>query len=138
MLFRSLKPGACLPQKVATTKVLPAKWVPEAQKIIEKMVKDGVLVKVKPGQPTKCLFKAFFVPKSHGSDGLLLVTDMSRLNNIIERPYHPFDSVADTLKQINSNTKYMIVADLASAYYNVDIDEESSMLLAILLPSCLG
>ena len=64
-----------------------------------------------------------------------LVTDYTKLNSFVDRPVHPFPSVLDILQSIPSEAKFFAKFDAVNGYFQIPLDEESSMLTTFILPS---
>ena len=64
-----------------------------------------------------------------------LVTDYTKLNSYVDRPVHPFPSVLDILQSIPSEAKFFAKFDAVNGYFQIPLDEESSMLTTFILPS---
>ena len=62
------------------------------------------------------------------------ITDLSRLNQYIIHPVHPFPSAATILSNIPNKSRYFASLDAISSYHQVPLDEESSYLTTFLLP----
>ena len=61
--------------------------------------------------------------------------DLSALNELIERPVHPFISGTDLLKNLDPNSKVFCKLDAVLGYYQIPLDEDSKKLLTFLLAS---
>ena len=61
--------------------------------------------------------------------------DLSDLNEIIERPVHPFISRTNLLKNLDPDSKVFCKLDVVLGYYQITLDKESKKLLTFLLAS---
>ena len=84
--------------------------------------------------PTEWCSLAFFVVKPDGKN-VRMVTDYTGLNRYVKRPVHPFSCVAEILQSIPSSAKYFAKFDAVNGYFQIALDEESSLLTTFLLPS---
>ena len=64
-----------------------------------------------------------------------MVTDFTRLNSFVQRPVHPFACVSEILQTIPASAKYFAKMDAVNGYFQIALDEESSMKTTFLLPS---
>jgi hypothetical protein len=94
-------------------------------------IRSGVIVPV--NQPTEWISPAFFVPKATPGKARL-VTDYTWLNRFVDRPVHPFPSPLDVIKSIDSKSTIFAKLDATSGYFQVKLDEKSSLLTTFLLP----
>ncbi len=86
---------------------------------------------------TDWISPAFFVrdPAHRKKGKLRLVSDFSELNKYIQRPVHPFPSSKDIINQISSDSKVFIKLDELKGYFQIPMEENSSYLTTILLPT---
>lgn len=124
---------AIKPRKVLTARQIPVHWQHTAQEVIQKALDNGVLEPV--AGPTDWISPAFFVPKEGGKGGLRLVTDYTALNKYVKRPVHPFPSSLDIIRAIKPDSSYFAKLDAVQGYFQIPLDEESSLLTTFLLPS---
>jgi len=123
-----LKPTRCL-----TARQIPLHHREEADAVISKALRDGILQRVE--EPSTWISPAFFVPKDGGKGGLRLVTDYTGLNKFTMRPVHPFPSSRDILNSISSDSKFFAKLDAVQGYFQIPLAEESSKLTTFLLPT---
>ena len=64
-----------------------------------------------------------------------MVTDYTGLNKYVNRPVHPFSCVTEIIQSIPSTANYFAKFDAVNGYFQIALDEESSMLTTFLLPS---
>ena len=64
-----------------------------------------------------------------------LVTDYRQLNKVIKRPVHPFAPATDLIKKIEPGATLFVKIDAVHGYFQVPLDEESSLLTTFLLPT---
>ena len=76
----------------------------------------------------------FFVPKPNGED-VRMVTDYSKINKFVKHPVHPFPSVADIVRSIPAGTKNFAKIDAIHGFFQLALDDDSSKLTMILLPT---
>ena len=121
------------PRRATTCKKTPTHLEDAAQKLVDKLLSDGVIEPVPEGEISEWISPAFFVPKDGGT-GVRLVTDYTCLNKYVKRPVHPFPSAADIAKGISSKAKYFCKLDATQGYHQVPLDPESAKLTTFLLP----
>ena len=63
-----------------------------------------------------------------------LVTDYTQLNKYVKRPVHPFPSTRDILQAIPKEAKIFAKLDAVHGYFQLALDEESSITTTFLLP----
>ena len=64
-----------------------------------------------------------------------MVTDFTRLNLFVKRPVHPFACVSEILQTIPASAKFFAKMDAVNGYFQIALDEESSLKTTFLLPS---
>jgi transposase InsO family protein len=119
------------PKRVLTARPCPAHLQKGASEILQMAIRSGVIVQV--NQPTEWISPAFFVPKATPGKARL-VTDYTWLNRFVDRPVHPFPSPLDVIKSIDSKSTIFAKLDATSGYFQVKLDEKSSLLTTFLLP----
>ena len=121
-----------VPYRISTSRQVPLRF----QRAAEKTVDDLVRLKVikEEGEPQDWCALGFFVPKANGVD-VRMVTDFSKINKFVKRPVHPFPSVADIIRSIPAGTKFFAKMDAIHGYFQLALDEESSKLTTVLLPT---
>jgi hypothetical protein len=119
------------PKKVLTARQIPHHLQDEAKKLLDIAISSGVITPV--DQPTQWISPAFFVPKPDGR--ARLVTDYTALNRYVDRPVHPFPSPQDVIKAIDSSSTCFAKLDATSGYFQIALDEQSSLLTTFLLPT---
>jgi len=120
------------PLKILTSRQVPVHMAEMADKLVEELVRTKVLVFEK--EPTDWISPAHFVPKPCGKK-VRLVTDYRRLNQVVDRPVHPFPSANDLIRKIHPDSKIFCKLDAIHGYFQIPLDEESSKLTTFLLPS---
>ena len=123
-----------IPRRCLTVRQTPIHMQEEAEQLVKKLLKSGIIVKVNDNEPTPWVAPGFFVPKPHGK-GVRLVTDYREINKFIKRPIHPFPSARDCLKRIPHTAKVFASLDCLHGYFQLALEEESSFLTTFLLPS---
>ena len=101
-------------------------------KTIIKLLEAVVIVWVEGPEPW-CA-PAFFVPKADGIS-VIMVTDFTKINRFVIRPVHPFPSVHDIIQCIPAGTAFFAKMDAMHGYFQLALDEESSRLTTLFLPS---
>ena len=119
------------PKRVLTARSIPIHWQEQAEKEIHRLVNNGILAKVE--MPTEWISPSFFVAKPNGQ--IRLVTDFTKLNKHVQRPVHPFPSPQEIVSSIDPSSKVFAKLDCVSGYHQIPLDEESSYLTTMLLPS---
>ena len=64
-----------------------------------------------------------------------MVTDFTRLNLFVKRPVHPFACVSVILQTIPASAKFFAEMDAVNGYFQIALEEESSLKTTFLLPS---
>ena len=95
---------------------------------INKLVKIGVLTK---SVNTAYCSPSFFRKKKDG--GIRFVSDLRKLNSILQREPFPLPNIDDVVWKING-FKFATCLDLNRGYYHFALDDESSKLCGIILP----
>ena len=121
-------------QDGCTPVVHPPRRIPHSlkdrlHKAIEANVKSGVLVKVE--KPTDWVHNLVIVEKKNGT--LRLCLDPKTLNDVIKREHYRIP----TIQEITSNLagkKVFSTLDLKNGYWQVELDEESSLLCTFNTP----
>ena len=126
-----LTPGEKSPFRIYTARAIPLHWQEPAEKIVRKLVKEGVITR--QTEPTEWCAPGFFVAKKNG--GVRLVIDYTRLNQYVKRPVHTFPSTQEILAGIDPKSKVFAKLDATQGYHQVPLDEESSKLTTFLLPA---
>ena len=119
------------PKRILTARPIPAHLQQGASETLKMAVRSGVIVPV--DQPTEWISPAFYVPKATPGKARL-VTDYTQLNRYVDRPVHPFPSPLDVIKSIDSKSTVFAKLDASSGYFQIKLDEESSLLTTFLLP----
>ena len=107
--------------------VHPPRRVPEVlkeplKKELDSLVEQGILAKVT--KPTDWVNSFVCVTKSTGA--LRLCLDPEDLNQAIKRPYYFTPTLEDVLPKLNG-TKCFSILDSRSGYWNIKLDQESSL-----------
>ena len=125
------------PKRVTSVRKTPLGMQKAATKLTNKLIKAGVIKRVY--RAPKFVAPAHFVLKPDGT--VRLVTDYSGdngLNAYIQRVVHGFPSAADIRDRLDPDSDVFCVMDLLSGYFQVELDEESSLLTTFLLPTEQG
>ena len=121
----------CKPFKITTSRRVPLRFEKEANKVVDDLIAKKVIVPVK--ETTEWCSPAFFVPKADGIK-MRLVTDYTQLNKYVKRPVHPFPSTRDILQAIPKEAKIFAKLDAVHGYFQLALDEQSSITTTFLLP----
>ena len=119
------------PKKVYTAAQPPLHLKKSADKVLKEAIKNKLIEEVPVNEPSEWCSRGFFVPKPSGE--ARLVVDLSALNELIERPIHPFIAGTDLLKNLDPNSKLFCILDAVLGYYQIALDEESKKLMNFLL-----
>ena len=126
-----MKPNA-VPFRISVARQIPLRFQELAEKSIQHLLDSKIITKC--DVPTEWCSPGFFVVKGDGKS-VRLVTDYTKLNSYVDRPVHPFPSVLDILQSIPSEAKFFAKFDAVNGYFQIPLDEESSMLTTFILPS---
>ena len=121
------------PKKVFTSAQIPIHLQPESDKVLKIAIKNKLIEEVPVNETSDWCSRGFFVSKPNG--GARLVVDLSKLNEVIERPVHPFTAGTDLLKNLNADSKVFCKLDAVMGYFQIPLDEQSRKLTTFLLPS---
>ena len=120
------------PVHVRAPRKVPIRFEEEANSTIAELLRKGVIKKVE--DPTPWCSPAFFVPKPDNVR-VRLVTDYTALNKFVNRPIHPFPSSREIMQSVAPGSCVFAKLDAVHGYFQVGLDEESSLLTTFLLPS---
>lgn len=120
----------------ATSMIMPNRKVPVSLKEpllneLNRMLKLGVIAKVE--EPTEWVSQSVLAPKKNGSVRLCL--DPRDLNKVLLREHYTLPTIDDILHELKESTHFS-KADLASGYWHIVLDEESSKLTTF--QTCFG
>ena len=112
----------------------PPRRVPEAlkkplEKELTSLVQHSIIAKVE--EPTDWVNSCVCVTKPNGSIRLCL--DPKDLNKAIKRPHYYTPTLEDILPKLNG-AKYFSILDARSGYWNMKLDEKSSLLTTFNTP----
>ena len=107
--------------KCLTARRVPIHLEEEARKEIQSLVDQGVIIK--QNDVTEWISPSFFIVKPSGA--LRLVTNFRRLNQLVERPVHPFPTASEISGRIPFESKVFAKFDAMKGYYQIGLDEES-------------
>ena len=122
-----------VPKKVYTATQVPLHLKAPAERALAIAIKNNLIEQVPVNEPSDWCSRGFFVPKPDGE--ARLVVDLSPLNEIIERPIHPFVAGTELIKNLDSNSKVFCKLDAVLGYYQIPLDEDSKKLTTFLLAS---
>ena len=122
--------------KVTPFRALQARQTPihqrgEAESETQRLIDAGVIRRASAATPW--LLHGFFVSKPDKS--LRLVFDARPINQVINRPAHPFMGTDEILKSIPADTKVFITLDAVKGYFQIPLSESAQNMLTMLLPS---
>lgn len=121
-----------IPYAVTTPRQVPMRFQQAADETVNSLIESGVIARVE--EPTEWCSPAFFVPKADGKK-VRLVTDFTKLNKFVRRPVHPFPSVNEIVRSIPAGSRYFAKLDAIHGYFQLALDEQSSIKTTFLLPS---
>lgn len=119
------------PNMQSVTRKIPIHLQESANKVVDELIRNGILKQV--DVPTEWISPGHFVPKPKG--GVRLVTDYTHLNQFVMRPIHPFPSSLDILQNIHPRSTWFAKLDAVQGYFQIPLDEGSSLLTTFLLPT---
>ena len=107
--------------------VHPSRRVPQAlqEKLnnkLDSLVQQGIIAKV--DQPTDWVNSLVYVTNKDGT--LRLCLDPKDLNRAIKFPHHHTPTLDEILSKLNGS-KYFSIVDARSGYWNIQLDQESSL-----------
>ena len=121
-----------VPYRVTSARQIPLRFREKADECVQELIKKSVIAPCHV--PTEWCSPAFFVVKPDGKS-VRMVTDYTGLNKYVKRPVHPFSCVTEIIQSIPSTANYFAKFDAVNGYFQIALDEESSMLTTFLLPS---
>ena len=125
--LKKYKPTKCL-----TARQRPLAMEDACHEEVLQLVKDGKIRPLGPNEPTMFLHPGFFVMKNNKKPRLL--TDLTGLNLVLERPVYPFLSTKDLLKKVNPEGRWFAKLDFLKGFFQVALDKASQLLTAFILP----
>ena len=124
-------PGKTTPHRRPSIKtvVMPSRRVPVAiraklGKELNRLVSLGVIAPV--DEPTPWVSQTVIAEKKDGS--LRICIDPRELNKALQREHYTLPVLEDSLHELG-RSRFFTKADLASGYWHVELDDESSMLI---------
>ncbi|KAG1706172.1 Carcinine transporter [Nymphon striatum] len=118
------------PVRNLVARKVPLHFQNKADECVEKLLHQGVIKRV--DNPTEWVSSGHFVPKPNGT--VRLVTDYTDLNKYILRPIHPFPTGLAIIHKLSSTSKWFAKLDAVSGYFQIPLDNESSILTTFLIP----
>ncbi len=119
------------PKRCYAPRQVPLHRRPATRTVEAELIKKGVIIP--QIEPTDWQSPAFYVGK--GTTGVRLVTDYTYLNKFVKRPVHPFPSAKEIKQSIMPESKFFAKLDCVNGYFQMAIDEESSLKTTFLLPT---
>ena len=101
---------------------LPKAYEVPAKKEIERMVKMGILRRLRWNDDTLWAAASFCQPKKTGD--LRIVTDFRKMNECIKQHPFPIPNIIKTLQQL-SRFKSATALDLSQGFYTIPLSKES-------------
>ena len=126
-----LQPNA-IPNQISIARLVPLHMQCSATQVINDLLEKQVITKV--NQPTPWCAPGFFVQKPNGT-AVRLVTNYTKLNKFVKRPIYPFPSATEIMQSILENAKFFAKLDAVHGYFQLALDEESSLLTTFRIPS---
>ena len=120
-----------VPNYVNGSRATPYSLIEEANKELKSYLDSKIITKISPGERTRWLNAAMFLPKPNG--GVRLVVDLRILNAMAKREVHCFQSPMDILKSIPPGNKFFAVIDAYRGYYQCDLHPDDQDLTAFVL-----
>ena len=120
-----------VPNYVNGSRATPYNLLSEANKELKSYLESKIIKAIKPGERTRWLNAAMFLPKPNG--GVRLVVDLRILNSMAKRDVHCFNSPIEILKSIPPRMKYFAVIDAYRGYYQCDLHPDDQDLTAFIL-----
>ena len=121
-----------VPYCITTPRQVPLRYQEAVSKMLDDLVSSKIIAK--ETRPAEWCSPAFFVPKPDGVK-VRLVTDYTKLNKYVKRPVHPFPSVHDIVQSIPAGSKFFAKLDAIHGYFQLALENESSLLTTFLLPT---
>ena len=120
-----------IPNYVNGSRATPYNLLEEANKELRSYLESKIIKPISPGERTRWLNAAMFLPKPNG--GVRLVVDLRILNAMAKREVHCFNSPLEILKSIPPNMKFFAVIDAYRGYYQCDLHPDDQDLTAFVL-----
>ena len=124
MKIELVKDQPIKPKKARTPVRVPIHYQPFSDKIIDDMIRDGIIRPVERSKVSQFCARAFIVPKPNG-DGFRMVVDHSEVNRFIERPTHPFVAGNELLRRIPHTARVFAKLDALSSFHQVALHPDS-------------
>ena len=105
----------CVPYLVSAPHPICLRFQEPAASEISKYIASGIIIPC--DEPTEWCSPAFFVPKADGNRVVRVVTDYTKLNQYVVRPFHPFPSVSDILQPIPASAACFTKLDATHGYF---------------------
>ena len=114
-----------VPPVVHSYRRVPVAMKPEIKMELDDMVANGIITKIKEGEPTAWVNSLVYRHKANGR--LRLCLDPKDLNEAILREHHVTATLEEIIPKLSGATVFSTV-DVKCGYWNVELDEESSYL----------
>ena len=116
-----LKEGPIKPLHLYNARKTPYAFVDKAKEKLDEDESLGIIEKVT--DVTEWCSAMNFVPKPNGK--IRSTVDLSKLNEYVKRPTHPFPAPKDVIATIPPNAKVFSVFDALHGYWQIELDEKS-------------
>ncbi|XP_033639876.1 uncharacterized protein K02A2.6-like [Asterias rubens] len=113
-----------------TPRKVPHPLLPQVEKEIQSMLKQGVISPVT--SPTTWCSGLVVIPKSNGKHRICV--DLTNLNKSVLREIHPMSSVDESLAKLGRSTIFSKL-DAKSGFWQIPLDAESTLLTTFIAPS---
>ena len=118
------------PHQVSVVRGFHTHLAENAIKELERLLRLGVIERT--SEPSAWCASSFFLPKPNGD--VRLITDFSKLSEVLERPVHPFPCVQDILRSITAENKYFCSMDAKQGYFQLELHPNSRHLTTFITP----
>ena len=114
-----------VPPVIHPPRRIPISLKDDIEKELVEMVSDGIIIKIKEGEPTRWVNSLVYRRKQNGR--LRLCLDPKDLNTAIQREHHAIPTLEQILPKLHE-AKFFSIVDAKCGYWSVVLDEESSYL----------
>ena len=114
-----------VPPVIHPPRRIPISLKDDIEKELDEMVSDGIIIKIKEGEPTRWVNSLVHWQKQNGR--LRLCLDPKDLNTAIQREHHAIPTLEEILPKLHE-AKFFSIVDAKCGYWSVVLNEESSYL----------
>ena len=114
-----------VPPVIHSPRRVPISMKDDIKRELDDMAAQGIIAKVKEGEPTAWVNSLVYRRKANGS--LRICLDPKDLNKAIRREHHVTTTLEEILPKLSGAQVFSIV-DVKCGYWNVELDEESTYL----------